>query len=94
MVKLPWTLAMHCALQYIIHVAILVCLIVELFLLVLDVQELSTPPPQHGRKSIAEKDDELLPLRTMLPASRRGKRLLPTHSDAADSAVSMVSCNS
>lgn len=54
-----------------------------------------TPPPieMHSRKSIAEKDDQLppLPLRP-LPSNKRGgfrRPFISTHSDAADSAVSM-----
>ena len=53
-----------------------------------------TPPPTeiHSRKSIAEKDDQLPPL-PLRPLPRRAgfrKPFISTHSDAADSAVSMV----
>ena len=59
-----------------------------------DEEDLVPPPGEiHSRKSIAEKDDQLPPLRPMLPSTRRGgfrKPFISTHSDAADSAVSMV----
>lgn len=47
----------------------------------------------RSRRSIAEKDDQLPPLRPLVPSHRRGgfrKPFIATHSDAADSAVSMV----
>ena len=54
--------------------------------------DLPTPVNQHSRQSIAEKDDHLPPLRPVPPSTRRmpKRTLISTHSDAADSAVSMV----
>ena len=57
--------------------------------------ELSPPIPMHSRASIAEQDDQLPPLRPTRslrskPLSQR-KMLVASYSDAADSAVSMVS---
>lgn len=58
-----------------------------------DDDELIPPVEIHSRKSLAEKDDDVPPLRPLLPTNRRGgfrKPFISTHSDAADSAVSMV----
>ena len=57
--------------------------------------ELSPPTTMHSRASIAEQDDQLPPLRPTRslrsrPLSQR-KMLVASYSDAADSAVSMVS---
>ena len=61
------------------------------------VDELSPPVQIHSRASISEQDDHLPPLRpTRSLKSRSGgmgqrKMLVASYSDAADSAVSMVS---
>jgi len=54
--------------------------------------DLPTPVSSRSRQSIAEKDDHLPPLRPVPASNRRMQKrtLVSTHSDAADSAVSMV----